>query len=153
MIEKVTTELEIIRTLKFKDLDEFAKYYYEITKIEKYVKKVKDAIKKQGSNMIFNDPNDIKRLDYPEFSVVKVNNSESVDYKPKNVLEVFSEIIGEDLAWTLLNSSNVKVNQMLKSLIMSGGITADQVDRLKAHSQKKVRKGFLQLKEVKKLIP
>jgi hypothetical protein len=61
---------------------------------------------------------------------------------------VFTELLGE-FAWTLVETKNAKVNELLASMLMSGGITNEQVERLNARSSVKRRKGFLTLREKK----
>lgn len=148
MIDEISKELEIVNSLKFKDIDEFAKYYYEISRIEKKVKTVKDYIKRQGKGMIYDSPDEIKRLEYDNFIITNIGASESINYNPKNVIEVMSEILSPEFAWSFVDTKNAKVKQMLTSLIMNSAITQEQVDKLNNKSTKKRRSGFIQLREI-----
>jgi hypothetical protein len=148
MNDKISTELEVIKGKKFVDLDEFADWYYAITVIEKKVKSVKEAIKKQGSDMMFRNLDNVTKIEHEKFIVSQQQGSESKDYNPKQVIEVFTELLGE-FAWTLVETKNAKVNELLASMLMTGGITTEQVERLNEKSSVKRRKGFLTLREKK----
>jgi len=139
-------DLEIIRKKKFVDLKDFGDTLYQLTLIEKQLKLAKDWVKKQGQGMFYDNVENITKIETEKYSIIQTQGSESKDYDPKTVIEVFSEILGES-AWTLVESKNAKINQLLASMLITGAISPEQHERLKFTIKRK--KGFLMLREKK----
>lgn len=139
-------DLETIRRKKFVDLKEFGDTLYQITLLEKQLKLAKDWVKKQGQGMLYDSQENIIKIETEKYSIIQTQGSESRDYDTKTVIEVFTEILGES-AWTLVESKNAKINQLLASMLMTGAISPEQHERLKFTIKRK--KGFLMLREKK----
>lgn len=139
-------ELETIRKKKFVDLKDFGDTLYQLTLLEKQVKLAKDWVKKQGQGMMYDSLDDVTKIETEKYSIIQTQASESKDYDPKTVIEVFTEILGES-SWTLVESKNSKINQLLTSMLMTGAISPEQQARLKFSIKRK--KGFLMLREKK----
>jgi hypothetical protein len=128
--------------IDLKTIPEFAEALYFVHKLEKYAKNLKDKIKIQGSQLMC-DNEDIQKLEFDKFTIIKTSSSESLDFDPKSLIETLSI----EQAAPFLSVNNTKFKPYLESLIRYGAINAEQSAYLNKTAKLKRRKGSLQIRE------
>jgi hypothetical protein len=124
------------------NIEKFSYLYYYLNTLKKNIEEIEKVVRKKGSELMNNM--DLKKLEYNEYEITKIDPTEIESYSPSSVIEA----LGMERAIAFLKVDS-KITAYLKKASAMGAVSMSEIDGCRKGLKKKLRTGYIKIQKKK----